>query len=85
MLAIKDMEMPNCCLKCSTKVDPETRISNIDGHRFKETLENITNQRDSDCPLIEINQSEDCESSPLTSKITLEALIESFLSEKNSL
>ena len=85
MIAIKDMEMPNCCLKCSTKIDPETRKCNIDGHRFEDTLENITFQRDRDCPLMEINQSEDLMSSSLLLKLTLNELIKSFLSDKNSL
>ena len=85
MIAIKDKEMPNCCLNCSTKIDPETRKCNIDGHRFEETFENITIQRDRDCPLVEINQSEDLMSSSLLLKITLNELIKSFLSDKNSL
>lgn len=85
MIAIKDMEIPNCCLKCSTKIDPETRKCNIDGHRFEETLENITIQRDKDCPLMEINQSEDCMNNYLTFKEALNALKKSFLSDKNSL
>ena len=85
MLVIKDMEMPNSCLNCSTKIDPETRKCNIDGHRFEETLENITIQRDRDCPLMEINQSEDLMSSSLLLKLNLNELIKSFLSDKNSL
>lgn len=44
-------DMPKCCLGCSTKVDPENRRCNIDGHRFTETYAVVTSKRDKDCPL----------------------------------
>lgn len=48
---IKEPERPPCCLECSTKVDPENRRCNVDGHIFEETLGKLTTRRDDACPL----------------------------------
>ena len=53
-ILIKGMEMPKHCFNCSTKVDPDNRRCNIDGHVFEETLGKLTCRRDDACPLIEI-------------------------------
>lgn len=48
------MEMPKHCFNCSTKIDPDNRRCNIDGHVFEETLSKLTCRRDEQCPLIEL-------------------------------
>ena len=62
MIAIKDMEMPSYCGKCSFcgRFNPDEDICGADGHIFTSTLATITKNRDSRCPLIPIEQSEDC-------------------------
>ena len=51
---IKGMEMPTNCLDCSTKINPDERRCNYDGHIFEETLSKITTRRDENCPLAEL-------------------------------
>lgn len=51
---IKGMEIPQDCFDCSTKVDPDNRKCNIDGHVFEETLGKLTRHRDEDCPLVPV-------------------------------
>lgn len=53
-ILIKGMEMPKHCFHCSTKVDPDNRRCNIDGHVFEETLGKLTYRRDDACPLVPI-------------------------------
>lgn len=53
---IRGMEMPKHCFNCSTKIDPDNRRCNIDGHIFEETLSKLTCRRDEDCPLHELPQ-----------------------------
>lgn len=48
------MEMPGHCFNCSTKIDPDNRKCNIDGHVFEETLSKLTCRRDENCPLHEL-------------------------------
>ena len=48
------MEMPGHCFNCSTKIDPDNRKCNIDGHVFVETLSKLTCRRDENCPLHEL-------------------------------
>ena len=48
------MEMPKHCFNCSTKIEPDNRRCNIDGHVFKETLTKLTCRRDENCPLHEL-------------------------------
>ena len=48
------MDMPQHCFNCSTKIDPDNRRCNIDGHVFEETLSKLTCRRDEHCPLIEL-------------------------------
>ena len=62
MIAIKDMDMPSCCGKCGFcgRFNPDEDICGADGHIFTSTLATITKNRDSRCPLIEIERSEDC-------------------------
>ena len=50
------MEMPGHCFNCSTKIDPDNRKCNIDGHVFEETLSKLTCRRDENCPLHELPQ-----------------------------
>ena len=50
------MEMPQNCFNCSTKVDPDNRRCNIDGHVFEETLSKLTCRRDEHCPLQELSE-----------------------------
>ena len=45
------MNKPRCCFECSTKINPEERKCNVDGHVFEETLSLITSRRDVNCPL----------------------------------
>ena len=45
------VEPPICCFDCSTKVDPDNRRCNLDGHVFDETLGKLTSRRDVDCPV----------------------------------
>lgn len=42
---------PKHCFDCSTKINPEERKCNVDGHIFEETLGVITSHRDHHCPL----------------------------------
>ena len=53
-LLIKGMEMPTNCFNCSTKINPDERRCNYDGHIFEETLSKITTRRDENCPLGEV-------------------------------
>ena len=53
---IPGMEMPQHCFGCSTKVDPDTRRCNIDGHKFEETLSRVTSRRDEACPLVPVSK-----------------------------
>lgn len=53
-LLIKGMEMPKNCFNCSTKINPDERRCNFDGHIFEETLSKITIRRDENCPLVEV-------------------------------
>ncbi len=46
------MKMPENCFPCSTKINPEERQCNIDGHVFEETLDKLLYGRDMDCPII---------------------------------
>ena len=46
-----NIELPPHCFNCSTKVDPDNRRCNVDGHIFEETLSKITSRRDDLCPL----------------------------------
>lgn len=48
------MDMPQHCFNCSTKIDPDNRRCNIDGHIFEKTLSKLTCRRDDDCPLYEL-------------------------------
>ena len=50
-MVILDIDMPKSCFGCSTKVNPEERRCNIDGHLFKETLGVCTSRRDKACPI----------------------------------
>lgn len=59
-VVIHNFEMPEHCFNCSRKINPDERQCNIDRHVFEETLGVITNHRDKDCPLQEIQQLEDC-------------------------
>ena len=42
--------MPQNCLGCSTKINPDQRQCNFDGHIFDETFAVVTNKRDINCP-----------------------------------
>jgi len=53
------MEMPKHCFNCSTKIDPDNRQCNIDGHVFEETLSKLTCRRDEHCPLHELPEHKD--------------------------
>lgn len=57
---IKGMEMPPHCFNCSTKVDPDNRRCNIDGHIFEETLGKLTCRRDDACPLTSVVTCGEC-------------------------
>lgn len=46
------MKMPENCFPCSTKINPEERQCNIDGHIFEETLDKLLYGRDINCPII---------------------------------
>ena len=60
MVAIKDMDcMPTNCLMCSEKCDG-VRVCGYDGHEIEETPAVVTNQRDKNCPLLEIITCKDC-------------------------
>ena len=50
-MVILDIDMPKSCFGCSTKVNPEERRCNIDGHIFEETFSVCTSRRDKDCPI----------------------------------
>lgn len=51
---IPNRELPRHCFGCSTKIDPDNRRCNIDGHLFKETLSKISSRRDEACPLVPV-------------------------------
>lgn len=53
-ILIRGMDMPQHCFNCSTKIDPNNRRCNIDGHVFVETLSKLTCRRDEKCPLAEL-------------------------------
>ena len=38
---ISNIDLPENCFNCSTKIDPENRRCNIDGHIFVELLSPI--------------------------------------------
>jgi len=71
------MDMPQHCFNCSTKIDPDNRRCNIDGHVFEETLSKLTCRRDEHCPLIELPEHGDL----IDKQETFKALSEKF---KNS-
>ena len=48
------MELPRHCFGCSTKINPDNRRCNIDGHLFEETLSKISSRRDEACPLVHV-------------------------------
>lgn len=58
MVAIKEAKMPKCCGKCKygQRFNPDEDICLIDGHIIKSTLATITQNRDSNCPLIDIEK-----------------------------
>ena len=51
---IPNRELPRHCFGCSTKIDPDNRRCNIDGHLFKETLSKISSRRDEACTLVHV-------------------------------
>ena len=51
---ISNIDLPENCFNCSTKIDPENRRCNIDGHIFEETFAKCTCERDEQCPLFSI-------------------------------
>lgn len=51
---IPNRELPRHCFGCSTKIDPNNRRCNIDGHLFKETLSKISSRRDEACTLVHV-------------------------------
>lgn len=53
-LLIRGVDMPTNCFDCSTKINPDERRCNYDGHIFEETLSKITTRRDENCPLVEV-------------------------------
>ena len=59
MVAIKDMEMPSCCAKCD-----EVCYNEAENYLVCRKTDNVCineyEERNPDCPLIEIEQSEDC-------------------------
>lgn len=61
MVVIKDMKMPKCCGKCKyvQRFNPDEDICQIDGHIIESTLAIITQHRDSNCPLVEIEEQGD--------------------------
>ena len=58
MVAIKDFGMPSCCVNCDICLP--CALDEGLCHITQKTLSDIYNKRDSDCPLIEIEQSDDC-------------------------
>ena len=58
MIAIKDFGMPHCCVNCDMCLP--CALNEGLCHITQKTLSDIYDKRDSDCPLIEIEQSEDC-------------------------
>lgn len=55
MIAIKDMEMPKCCIECPL-LDGEYGTCNIIG----ETKVDMTEERAKNCPLVEIVTCKNC-------------------------
>ena len=43
-------EIPEHCFNCSSKVDPDNRRCDVDGHVFEETFSKLTCSRDDKCP-----------------------------------
>lgn len=92
MIAIKDMEMPTDCKKCSlmgTDGNPKDLLRPMmcvaiwaTTHEIKHC---VSGKIRDDCPLVEIEEPEDCVNNYLTFKEALNALKKSFLSDKNSL
>ena len=61
MIAIKDMEMPSSCANCELCINGpyEELTCALTGEEWEETDYN-SDYRDEKCPLVEIEQSEDC-------------------------
>ena len=57
MIAIKDMEMPSCCLKCTMLIEESGYLYCCITSNFPRDYEQKIME---DCPLVEIEQSEDC-------------------------
>lgn len=72
MVAIKDFGMPSCCVNCDMCLP--CALGEGLCHITQHTIGDIYDKRPSDCPLIEIEQSEDCVSrqAVLNSSILIE-------------